>query len=131
MVAEYLFSKKSSCHCRTIPRQPLLSTATLTGMSLTTAVASSWLFMRKLPSPATSMTSHSGRPILAPMAAGNPYPMVPRPPEDMNLDGSLCTKNCAAHIWFCPTSVVMMASGAISHSFSITYWGLMIFISGM
>ena len=27
MVAEYLFSKNSSCHCRTIPRQPLLSTA--------------------------------------------------------------------------------------------------------
>ena len=34
----------------------------------------------------------------APMAAGKPKPMVPRPPEEMNVRGISRSMNCAAHI---------------------------------
>ena len=40
-------------------------------------------------SPSISMTQRSGIAILAPMAAGSPNPIVPRPPDVMNVRGSL------------------------------------------
>ena len=55
--------------------------ATLTGMRSVAAVTSSWAVIWKQPSPSTAHTMRSGRPTLAPMAAGTAKPMVPRPPE--------------------------------------------------
>ena len=45
-------------------------TATLIGMPLIAQVASSWLVIWKQPSPSIAHTAASGRPTLAPMAAG-------------------------------------------------------------
>ena len=45
------------------------------------SVASSHSVIWKPPSPTTTQTSASGHAILAPIAAGNAKPMVPRPPE--------------------------------------------------
>ena len=55
--------------------------ATLIGMRSTLAVTSSWAVIWKQPSPSTAHTVRSGRPTLAPMAAGTQKPIVPRPPE--------------------------------------------------
>ena len=44
--------------------------ATLMGMSLMAQVASSWLVIWKQPSPSIAHTVASGRPTLAPIAAG-------------------------------------------------------------
>ena len=63
-------------------------------------------------------TSLSGRANCAPMAAGKPKPMEPRPPELIHRRGSLKRINCAAHIWCCPTSVVTIASPPESRSIS-------------
>jgi len=75
---------------------------------------SSWMFIWIDPSPAMSKTRLSGLAICAPMAAGKPKPMVPSPPEEMKVRGSVYSKNWAAHIWFCPTSVQMTASPFVS-----------------
>ena len=61
--------------------------ATTIGTSYAIAVPSSWIVIWKLPSPPMSMTCLSGRPICAPMAAGRPKPIVPRPPEVMSWRG--------------------------------------------
>ena len=45
--------------------------ATLTGMRSADAVTSSWAVIWKQPSPSTAQTMRSGRPTLAPMAAGH------------------------------------------------------------
>ena len=45
-------------------------TATLIGMPSIAQVASSWLVIWKQPSPSIAQTSASGRPTLAPIAAG-------------------------------------------------------------
>ena len=58
-------------------------TSTFTGTRLMAAVAISWLFIWNDPSPATHTTVLSGHPMAAPMAAGKPKPMVPRPPDEM------------------------------------------------
>ena len=55
--------------------------ATLTGMRSAAAVTSSCAVIWKQPSPSTAHTMRSGRPTLAPMAAGTEKPIVPRPPE--------------------------------------------------
>ena len=55
--------------------------ATLIGMRSTDAVTSSWAVIWKQPSPSIAHTVASGRPTLAPMAAGTEKPIVPRPPE--------------------------------------------------
>ena len=55
-----------------------------------------------LPSPATSKTGRSGRAKCAPIAAGKPYPIVPSPPEVIQVRGCLKQKCWAVHIWFCP-----------------------------
>ena len=80
-------SKKSSCHWRTIPSVPLLRITTFTGMLYCTAVASSWMFIWMLPSPAMSTTSRPGIATCAPIAAGSPYPIVPSPPEERKVRG--------------------------------------------
>ncbi|MBA7714738.1 hypothetical protein ES703_123770 [subsurface metagenome] len=86
-VAEYRLLKKNSCHCLTIPRYPLLRIAILMGSSCWLIVAISWIFICMLPSPAISITVASGCAICAPIAAGRPYPMVPRPPDVINCRG--------------------------------------------
>ena len=48
-------------------------------------------------------TVRSGRPTLAPIAAGTPKPMVPAPPELTQVPGSSNFQNCDAHIWCWPT----------------------------
>ena len=55
--------------------------ATLTGIRSLAAVTSSWAVIWKQPSPSMAHTMRSGRPTLAPMAAGTEKPMVPKPPE--------------------------------------------------
>jgi hypothetical protein len=62
--------------------------ATLTQTPSAAAVISSFSVIWKLPSPLMSQTSFSGRPILAPIAAGRPTPIVPRPPEVTHWRGS-------------------------------------------
>ena len=55
--------------------------AILTGIRSAVAVTSSWAVIWKQPSPSMAQTVLSGRPTLAPMAAGTAKPMVPAPPE--------------------------------------------------
>ena len=54
-----------------------------------TAVASSWMFICRLPSPLKQTTRLPGQVRAAPMAAGRPKPMVPSPPEVSNCPGRL------------------------------------------
>ena len=49
------------CHCRTMPRLPLLISATLIGTPSIAQVANSWLVIWKQPSPSIAHTSASGR----------------------------------------------------------------------
>jgi len=72
------------------------------------------MFIWSEPSPAMPMTVFFGKAICAPMAAGKPKPIVPSPPEVRKVRGLSYLKNCAAHIWFCPTSVVTMASPPVA-----------------
>ena len=61
--------------------------ATLIGMPSMAQVASSWLVIWKQPSPSIAHTVVSGRPILAPIAAGTAKPIVPSPPELIQVPG--------------------------------------------
>ncbi len=70
-----------------MPSDSLLMIATLIGMSLIAQVASSWLVIWKQPSPSMAHTVSSGTPTLAPIAAGTAKPMVPRPPELIQVFG--------------------------------------------
>ena len=70
-----------------MPSDSLLMTATLIGMFSIAQVASSWLVIWKQPSPSMDHTVVSGQPTLAPMAAGTEKPMVPRPPELIQVRG--------------------------------------------
>ena len=85
--------------------------ATLTGIPSVRAVTSSWAVIWKQPSPSMHQTVRSGRPTLAPMAAGTPKPMVPAPPELIQVPGSSKCQNCAAHIWCWPTPEVTIVPG--------------------
>ena len=69
----------------------MLRIATFTGSSYCATVANSWMFIWIEPSPAMSMTTASGRPNWAPIAAGKPYPIVPRPPDEHRQRGFLKT----------------------------------------
>ena len=51
-------------------------------------VASSCMFICTEPSPAMQTTVSSGHPTFAPIAAGRPKPIVPRPPELIHRRGS-------------------------------------------
>ena len=60
---------------------------TFTGTPLMAAVAISWEFIWNDPSPAMQTTVVIGvQPTAAPMAAGKPKPMVPRPPLEERKD---------------------------------------------
>ena len=48
-------------------------------------------------------TVRSGRPTLAPMAAGTAKPIVPRPPELTQVYGYSKRQYWLAHIWCWPT----------------------------
>jgi hypothetical protein len=76
-----------SSHWRTMPRKLLFSTNIFTGMRFAATVASSWMFIWKLPSPSISTNGLSGLANQAPMAAGRPKPMVPSPPELIHCRG--------------------------------------------
>ena len=56
-----------------------------TGILCCLIVANSIMDIWKEPSPQTAMTCLSMAAVLAPMAAGMEYPMVPMPPEVKNL----------------------------------------------
>ena len=70
-----------------MPSDSLLMIATLIGMPSIAQVASSWLVIWKQPSPSIAHTVVSGRPTLAPIAAGTEKPIVPRPPELIQVRG--------------------------------------------
>ena len=87
---------------------------TLIGMPSWAHVASSCMFICTEPSPAMQTTVSSGQPTFAPIAAGRPKPIVPRPPELIQRRGSVKWKYCAVHIWCWPTSVVTIASPPVA-----------------
>ena len=64
----------------------------------------------KLPSPAISTTVLFVQATLAPREAGNPNPIVPKPPDVINVLGRYVSKYNLVHIWFCPTSVATIVS---------------------
>ena len=90
------------------------------------AVASSCIVIWKQPSPSMLITIASGRPTLAPIAAGTPKPIVPAPPDVSQRRGWSISRYWAAHIWCWPTPVVQITSRSRvrSRSRSITYSGL-------
>ena len=71
-------------------------------------MASSCIVIWKQPSPSMLTTTLSGYAICAPIAAGTPKPIVPRPPDVMKWRGSSICSHCAAHIWCWPTPVVQI-----------------------
>ena len=70
------------------------------------------------------MTSFCWFPILAPIAAGKPYPIVPKPPEVNICFCSSSAINCVVHNWFCPTSVTITALVKILLIDCIIIWGV-------
>ena len=96
------------------------------GSSSSTAVASSWIFICIPPSPEIEITGVSGLPILAPIAPGSPYPIVPSPPDISNCFLCVISINCAVNIWCCPTSVTIIAASNTLLIVSITSCGVMI-----
>ena len=70
-----------------MPRKPLLKISTLIGRCSIAQVASSWAVIWKQPSPSMATTSSPGLPTCAPIAAGTAKPIVPRPPELIQLRG--------------------------------------------
>ena len=56
----------------------------------------------------------SGHATAAPIAAGRPKPIVPRPPELIQVRGSVKWKYCADHIWCWPTSEQTIASPPVA-----------------
>ena len=97
-----------------MPRNPLLKISTLIGRCSIAHVASSWAVIWKQPSPSIATTSSPGLPTWAPMAAGTAKPMVPRPPELIQLRGLANEKCWAACIWCCPTPATTTASPPVS-----------------
>ena len=86
-----------------MPYTELLSRAIFTGAWSRNAAASSSEVIWKEPSPSISHTgflSSNSRadPTRAPMAAGRPKPIVPRPPEDSQEWGLLNSMIWVAHI---------------------------------
>src|SRR5262245_9735065 len=67
-----------------MPRCWLLRMIALAAIFSTCAVANSWMFIRKEPSPSISITSLSGWATLTPSAAGYPKPIAPNPALVMN-----------------------------------------------
>ena len=100
-----------------MPRAELFRIAILTGACSRNAAVISSLVIWKLPSPSISHTGFLSSkkrcaPIEAPMAAGRPKPIVPRPEEDSHECAFSKFRNCEAHIWCWPTSVTQMVDGS-------------------
>ena len=106
--------------------------ATLIGMSLIAQVASSWLVIWKQPSPSIAHTVASGLPTLAPIAAGTAKPMVPRPPELIQVLRVLVADEVRGpHLVLARRPRRRCASGpAIAPSRSMTYCGASVPSSG-
>ena len=102
----------------------MLRIATLMGMPSERAVVNSCAVIWKQPSPSMHQTVRSGRPTFAPMAAGTPKPIVPAPPELIQVPGSSNFQCCEAHIWCCPTPAATIVPGAaLAAMASMTCWG--------
>ena len=98
--------------------------AILTGIRSAVAVTSSCAVIWKQPSPSTAHTMRSGRPTFAPIAAGTAKPIVPSPPELIQVFGCSKAQYCDAHIWCWPTPETRIVSaGVAARSRSITNWG--------
>ncbi|MNT25318.1 hypothetical protein D3C71_2194950 [compost metagenome] len=67
----------------------MFSAITFTGVWYCLAVDSSWMFIWIEPSPVMQATCAFGLASCAPMAAGRPKPMVPKPPEFSHCFGRL------------------------------------------
>ena len=77
-------------------------------------VASSCEFIWIDPSPVIRHVGTSGCATAAPIAAGRPKPIVPRPPELIQRRGLSNGKYCALHIWCWPTSEARMQSPPVA-----------------
>ena len=95
-------------------------TTILIGRRLLATVASSGIDIWKPPSPTRAKTRRPGLAICAPIAEGSPNPIEPSPPELSHSLGRLNRRNCAPHIWCCPTSAQTIASPPESRSISRT-----------
>ena len=78
----YLRAKNNSCHCLTIPRYSLSKRTILTGIFHWDNTPNSCRVIWNPPSPMNATTLRSGSANCAPIAAGNPNPIVPAPPEE-------------------------------------------------
>ena len=81
-----------------MPSEKLFIKNTMTGKLSKTDTASEFSVILKLPSPAMSNTGTSGLAAFAPIAAGKPQPIVPRPVELKKVPGCITSKNNDAHI---------------------------------
>ena len=77
-------------------------------------VASSCEFIWIEASPVIRQVGTSGTATAAPIAAGRPKPIVPRPPELIQRRGLSKWKYCALHIWCWPTSEARMHSPPVA-----------------
>ena len=112
-----------------MPRCALFRTTFFTGIFSILRVCSSWMFIKKLPSPSILITCLLGKATCAPMAAGKPNPIAPSPDEQSHLNGSLKSQNCAAHIWCWPTPTETIASSSASlFNSAIKCWGTISFL---
>ena len=73
--------------------------AVIKGIFSVLEVASSCAVIWKHPSPSIAITRRSGCPAAAPSAAGTANPIVPSPPELIQVLGFSKDQNCEAHIW--------------------------------
>src|SRR4051794_41584521 len=87
---------------------------TFTGIPFSLQVANSWAFIWIDPSPVIRQVGTSGTATAAPIAAGRPKPIVPRPPELIQRRGLAEWKYCALHIWGWPTSEARMDSPPVA-----------------
>ena len=83
-------------------------------------VPSSCMLIWNPPSPENMHTVRSGAPKVAPMAAGNPKPMVPSPPLVTTERFLLYLKYRHENIWFCPTSLTSTASPLVASATLLT-----------
>ena len=102
-----------------MPYTELLSSAILIGVPSMNAVASSSLVIWNEPSPSMSHTGflpskYCCEPISAPIAAGRPKPIVPRPPDEIHWCGWWNSMSCVAHIWCWPTPETQIVFGSAS-----------------
>ena len=95
--------------------QPELSRTTAhTGVPARTAVWSSCIDCRKLPSPEIETTWRSGFASWAPIAAGSSKPIVEKPPDVMWVRGARVTQRCLTMPCGRPAPVTTIASSRVA-----------------